>query len=534
MIYISLKTLIEKYIEGSTIDFCTDESAYGFVLGLTRPDNSKIIIKLNLNYFSPYGKSSEPNIRAKTVKRGKKKNQNIDDFRREVSNQTEFVKLSSAIPHIKVSSILQREEAIKFSKALLEIPKNCDHLDDWTTHLLKQLNTLHIKHNYKYETKTGVIIMNSVGDLTLDDIVKGEYSELQKFNLSSHTIGSYTIAETFKGKARALLLSLLWMGILHGDPHMENIRVNSTTGKLYLIDFGASIDFGSGPVHLPKYLRKSKEAMDIFAKITTDVVDWLPLTENLTEHGFTTQYKALLDKAQPNVTISKELLEHTIVKADPRQNGDLLTWSDMGDSRWDLYRNGYEWIVDVDNDEHWKTIIQHAILNEHQENESRHIPNVTKRIAKRSPFHRTKRMPNKKSSHSPSKSDLMSGMFTRKTRQDLRPHSPSKRDLMSGMFTRKSRQDIRSHSPPKSDLMTGRVTRKTRQDIESLLANESRNSLLSATTKAGLTTGTGWSQTRLIDKILENEDSMSGILNSLNKDSQSATQPRYNLRAQSV
>ena len=56
MKYISLKTLIEKYIEGSTIDFCTDDSAYGFVIGLTRPDDTKIIIKLNLNYYSPYGK----------------------------------------------------------------------------------------------------------------------------------------------------------------------------------------------------------------------------------------------------------------------------------------------------------------------------------------------------------------------------------------------------------------------------------------------------------------------------------------------
>ena len=47
MKYISLTTLIEKYINNSTIDFCTDDSAYGFVLGLTRPDHSKIIIKLN-------------------------------------------------------------------------------------------------------------------------------------------------------------------------------------------------------------------------------------------------------------------------------------------------------------------------------------------------------------------------------------------------------------------------------------------------------------------------------------------------------
>jgi len=365
MKYISLNTLISKYINNSTIDFCTDDSAYGFVLGLTRPDHSKIIIKLNLNYFSPYGKAGETKVRSRSRKRGTKKNQNIEDLRREVSNQIEFTKLSTAIPHIKDSAILQREDAIKFSNALELLQGNCEELQYWTKHLISQLNVLNQDHEYEFETKTGVIIMDSVGDLTLDDIVNEKYTDKQRESLHKHTKSSYSIAETFKGKARALLISLLWMGILHGDPHMENIRVDSTTGKLYLIDFGASIDFGSGARHLPKYLRKSTDAKKEFSSIKKRVNQWLPLTKNLTDNGFTAQYKNMFDKKRPNIHISKELLEDTIVKADPRQNGQLLTWNKMEkDKRWDLYYSGYKWIVDLDNDEHWRNMIQHAIINE--------------------------------------------------------------------------------------------------------------------------------------------------------------------------
>ena len=364
MKYISLDSLLKKYIENSSIDFCTDDSTYGFVLGLTTHTNSKIIIKLNLNYFSPYGKSGESKIRSRSRKRGTKKNQNIDDLRREVSNQLEFSKLSSAIPRIRDSAILQREDAIKFSNALNSLEGNCEELQYWTTHLISQLNLLNQQQEYDFETKTGVIIMDSVGDLTLDDIVNEKYTDKQKESLQKHTKTSYSIAETFKGKGRALLLSLLWMGILHGDPHMENFRVDSTTGKLYLIDFGSSIDFGSGVRHLPKYLRKSAKAKKEFSSIKKDVVKWLPVNKNLTEYGFTAQYKDMFDKKQPNITISKKLLEHTIVKADPRQNGELLTWDDMkNNKRWILYNNGYRWIVDIDNDE-WKLMIQHAIINE--------------------------------------------------------------------------------------------------------------------------------------------------------------------------
>ncbi len=381
MKYISLDTLLTKYIEDSTINFCTDDSAYGFVLGLTTHTNDNIIIKLNLNYFSPYGKSGESSIRKQSRKRGNKKNQNIDDLRREVSNQIEFANLSTAIPHIKDSAILQREDAIKFSKALEDLNSNCDALPYWTAHLISQLTHLNETQDYKFETKTGIIIMDSVGDLTLDDIVKEDYSLAQKISLSKYTKKSYSISETFKGKARALLLSLLWCGILHGDPHMENIRVDSETGKLYLIDFGASIDFGSGSRHLPKYLRNNEKTKKMFSEVKNDVNNWLQLTKHLTEEGFKTQYRTLLDKVKPNDTISIMLLEHTILKADPRQNGKLLTWNDINtDDKWSLYRSGYEWIVNVDNDGRWKTMIEHAIIgNDVSSISSSHKSNRTRK-----------------------------------------------------------------------------------------------------------------------------------------------------------
>ena len=362
MRYISLDTLIEKYIEKSTIDFCTDDSAYGFVLGLTTQRNHKIIIKLNLNYFSPYGKSGETKIRGHSKKRGTKKNQNIDDLKREVSNQIEFSKLSTAIPLIKDSAIIQRKDAIKFSKALQQLQGNCDALPGWSAHLISQLQELDVEQHHEYETKTGVIIMDSVGDLTLNDIVEGHYSELQNISLENHTTEGHTIADTFIGKGRALLLSLLWMGILHGDPHMENIRVDSTTGKLYLIDFGASIDFGSGLKHLPKYLQRNENTKDAFSEIKEDVDQWLSLKEPYNEHGFIKQYRT---NGTIDNSLLEKLLEYTIIKADPRQNGELLAWSDIDyDNRWELYRSGYQWIVDIDESSpKWKDMIRKGVYS---------------------------------------------------------------------------------------------------------------------------------------------------------------------------
>lgn len=414
MKYISLNTVIAKYIEGSTIYFCTDDSAYGFVIGLTRPDESKIIIKLILNYYSPYGKRGEPKIRAKSKKRGTKKNQNINDLRKEVSNQIEFAKLSSAIPHIKDSAILQRKEAIKFSKALESLNGNCDALPYWTAHLISQLNLLKIDQTYEFETKTGIIIMDSVGDLTLEDIVNNKYTDEQEENLKKHTKKSYSITETFKGKARALLLSLLWMGILHGDPHMNNFRIDSYTGKVYLIDFGASIDFGSGVIHLPKYLRKSADAKKLFSTIKKDVVNWLPLTKNLTENGFIDQYNAVFDKLQPKVTLLKKLLEHTVVKANPLQNGHMLTWSDMSQSKWDLYHSGYKWIIDIDNDDNWKIMIQDAIINK--------------------PFHETELI-SSISIHQPSKTSV----YSLKNKKSTTSKTSQRSSRNSNRFTRKTR-----------------------------------------------------------------------------------------------
>ena len=112
-----------------------------------------------------------------------------------------------AIPHIKDSAILQRKEAIKFSKALELLNGNCDALPYWTAHLISQLNLLNEHQKYEFETKTGIIIMDSVGDLTLEDIVNNKYTYEQEENLKKHTKKIYSITETFKGKARALLLS---------------------------------------------------------------------------------------------------------------------------------------------------------------------------------------------------------------------------------------------------------------------------------------------------------------------------------------
>ena len=358
MKFLSLNSLIDKYIKDSTIDFCTDDSAYGFVLGLTTRKNEKIIIKLNLNYFSPYGKLREATIRAQSKKRGTKKNQNIDDFRREVSNQIEFTKLSSAIPVIKDSTILQRKDAITFSNALEMLTGNCKELPSWTTHLISQLKDLEETQKHEYETKTGVIIMESVGDLTLDDIVNKKYSDVQKAALEKHTTAGDTIKDTFIGKGRALLLSLLWMGILHGDPHKENIRVDSTTGKLYLIDYGASIDFGSENKHLPKYLQKNKITKAMFNEMKNHVNTWLSLSPPYNEKGFINHYKRQSNDGSIDNDNLETLLEHTIVKADPRQNGNLLTWLDMyDDNRWSLYHEGYEWIVDIENTPNWKDMI---------------------------------------------------------------------------------------------------------------------------------------------------------------------------------
>ena len=162
---------------------------------------------------------------------------------------------------------------------------------------------------------------------------------------------------------------------------MENIRVDSETGKLYLIDFGASIDFGSGSRHLPKYLRNNEKTKKMFSEVKNDVNNWLQLTKHLTEEGFKTQYRTLLDKVKPNDTISIMLLEHTILKADPRQNGKLLTWNDINtDDKWSLYRSGYEWIVNVDNDGRWKTMIEHAIIgNDVSSISSSHKSNRTRK-----------------------------------------------------------------------------------------------------------------------------------------------------------
>ena len=41
----------------------------------------------------------------------------------------------------------------------------------------------------------------------------------------------------------------------------------------------------------------------------------------------------------------------------------MLTWSDMSQSPWELYHSGYKWIIDIDNDDNWKIMIQNAIIN---------------------------------------------------------------------------------------------------------------------------------------------------------------------------
>tara|TARA_B100001059_G_scaffold231919_1_gene268717 strand:+ start:374 stop:1900 length:1527 start_codon:yes stop_codon:yes gene_type:complete len=484
MKYISLNTLIDKYIEDSTIDFCTDESAYGFVLGLTTKDNKKIIIKLNLNYFSPYGKSGEATIRAHSKKRGSKKNQNIADLRREVSNQTEFTKLSSAIPRLIESAVLQREDAVKFSKKLEELKGNCIELPKWTAHLLSQLKELDETQKHEYETKTGVIIMESVGDLTLDDIVNEKYSDMQKAALNKHTTSGDTISETFIGKGRALLLSLLWSGILHGDAHKENIRVDSSTGKLYLIDFGASIDFGSGNKHLPKYLQKNKGTQNIFSLIHDDVNQWLTLEPPYNEIGFTKQY----NKHSRNNTIDnnklQELLEHSIIKADPRQNGELLTWGDMDDPRWNLYHEGYEWIVDIDDSsEKWKDMIHKG-------------------------FH----------SNMPIRDISSSSNQTRRHKKKHHRKKTQKRSTSSSSIRRREEETFGEFPVDVG--------------IEDILANYKRGELMKASRESGITIGRKDTKNAIIEKIIKttnnNSRLSSGLLNSLRSNSSSKSNTRRN------
>ena len=146
----SLDNLKSKYIKNSTIEFCTDASAYGFVIGLNNPEQGKIIIKLNLNYFSPYGKKGEYIIRSGALKRSTqdgdiKKNANIDDFKREVANQIHFSTLSTAIPKLLEGTILQRQDAISFSEAIATLEGNnrCPALKGWNKHV-QDLSLIHI------------------------------------------------------------------------------------------------------------------------------------------------------------------------------------------------------------------------------------------------------------------------------------------------------------------------------------------------------------------------------------------------------
>ena len=482
MKYISLTTLIENYIENSTVDFCRDESAYGFILGLTMRNKKKIIIKLNLNYYTPYGKYNEATIRKFTEKRENKKNQNIDDFKREVSNQIEFAKLSTAIPLIRDSTILQREDAVKFSKELEKLEGNCPELPDWTKHLLDQLNKLNDKQKYEYETKTGVIIMDSVGDLTLDDIVNNKYSEIQKAALEKHITKGDTITETFIGKGRALLLSLLWMGILHGDPHKENIRVDSRTGKLYLIDYGASIDFGSEHKHLPKYLQIDQDTQNTFAEMKDNVDEWLSLKEPYNENGFIKQYmKQSKDKTIDNNQLDT-LLEHTIVKADPRQNGDLLAWSDMQQSRWGLYRGGYEWIVDIDeSSEKWKDMIH-------------------KGFHSNTPFH----------------GSLSSSNQTRRHKKKHHRKKTQKRSTSSSSIRRREEENFGEFPVDVG--------------LEDMLANYKRGALMKASRESGITIGRKDTKNAIIEKLIKSTNNnsrlSSGILNRLSSISSSKSNTR--------
>ena len=141
------------------------------------------------------------------------------------------------------------------------------------------------------------------------------------------------------------------MGILHGDPHMENIRIELTTGNLYIIDFGSTIDFGSGPLHLPKYLKHNKKKYELVKKtfhdIRNDVTKWLPISDTLNERTF--KSACISNKRGP---ITLDLLKYTIIKANPKQNGELLTWESM--QEYTHYKEGYKWIVDIDQGDQWR------------------------------------------------------------------------------------------------------------------------------------------------------------------------------------
>ena len=113
-------------------------------------------------------------------------------------------------------------------------------------------------------------------------------------------------------------------------------------------------------------------------------------------------------KYKPNVPV--ELLDYTLIKADPRQNGSLLDWDAIQKdtpSFLNLYRNGYKWIVYMENKERELEAIKLAILGKEESSVSH---------SKKSSYPLTVDLPRKFSRKSSRKSSSTSNRFTRRSR----------------------------------------------------------------------------------------------------------------------
>tara|TARA_X000001036_G_scaffold432750_1_gene469170 strand:+ start:416 stop:2389 length:1974 start_codon:yes stop_codon:yes gene_type:complete len=369
-----------------------------------------------------------------------KKNQNERDIQYEARTHYSYsYEDNPSIPRFMNYGLFDKSHA----KDILEIIKtaNEDSLPNKCfgfRGLLHHLNT--VEDPTKPKTRTGFIIMESVGDLTLDDVVNGHYSDNQYSNLKQvipggqHLLDNFTedplskhiLGELYKAKGRALLLTYMCLGLLHGDAHLENIRIDSTTGQFYLIDFGASIQFqrhhnipgntelekkGHYTRHIPLYLKTDSNTMFEFEKLDEKINDWIKFM-TVSELGIGETRRGTLyrkeDDSPSDTTTSKDnekfgsesafyeyykrlpiageeasalpfhmletdhalkLLKYTILKANPRQNGELLHWETINENGPEHYREGYKWIVE-NLPSNWQKHIHLMLLQDNKDNDN--------------------------------------------------------------------------------------------------------------------------------------------------------------------
>ena len=340
-----------------------------------------------------------------------KKNQNERDTQYEATTHLSYSD-NPSIPTFINYGLFDNRVAADLLQEIEYLPEKCVGFRGLMQHLTLD------KDPTKPTTQTGIIIMESVGDLTLDDVVNRKYTHEQYIYLKNNIPGGQHIppedneenrgilSEYYKAKGRALLLTYMCLGLLHGDPHMENIRIDSTTGQFYLIDFGASIHFqrhhnipgntelekkGHYTRHIPLYLKTDSNTMLEFETLDENINNWINFmtvrelgtgrsrsgapfrevddsssgettsldNENFgSEKTFYEYYKTLKSEEAPaeeapalpfhmlETDHALNLLKYTILKANPRQNGELLHWETINENGPDHYREGYKWIVE--------------------------------------------------------------------------------------------------------------------------------------------------------------------------------------------